>query len=490
MVGTVEGAVTISPERFGRYILLDRIGEGGMAEVFRAIMPGAEGFKRTLVVKRILSAHSQSAEFVDMFVREARIGAMLNHPNIVQVYDFGCVDGHYFLAMEYLRGRDVLAIIRRLRDAKLLFPPSLAAFIAHEVAGCLAYAHALTDTDGNSLDIVHRDVSPSNVMCLREGGVKLLDFGVAKAVGEFAHESTEQGIFKGKLAYMSPERVRSESIDGRSDLYSLGVVLWEMLTSRRLFRGASEIETFKNIQEMTVPLPSSLCSDIPSSLDNIVMHAVERDRSRRYASGQAMADDLEEVLRETKFKSRMLPKFLVELFGSALQSRQVTLSDLTPELLAAMSVYEKSDIEAGFTPGLSVATPMSRWKSPRLWGVCVAAVVAALAALLAGRASKLHEALPSAMRARPAVPGTTPAGVTGGAVASVQALAEPALRTATQATAAVEEPAAPASPAAKKPKRPLAGRRSANVSTHADGDAIGSGLSIDPFKEAATRGHP
>ncbi|HEX7499820.1 MAG TPA: protein kinase [Polyangia bacterium] len=484
------GAVVISPERFGRYILLDRIGEGGMAEVFRAIMPGAEGFKHTLVVKRILSPHSQSAEFVDMFVREARIGAMLNHPNIVQVCDFGCVDGHYFLAMEYLRGRDVLAIIRRLHDAKLPFPLSLAAFIAHEVAGGLAYAHALTGPDGRSFDIVHRDVSPANVMCLREGGVKLLDFGVAKGVGEFAHESTEQGIFKGKLAYMSPERVRSEPVDGRSDLYSLGVVLWEMLTSRRLFRGASEIDTFKNILELTVPPPSSLRSDIPSSLDNIVMHAIERDRSKRYASGQAMADDLEEVLRETKFKSRMLPKFLVELFGSALQSRQVTLSDLTPGLLAAVGVPEKPDAEAGSILGLSVATPISRWKSPRLWGICAAAVIAALVALVVGGASNVHEAVPSAMRARPAVPGTTPASATVEPVASVQVLAEPALRNAVQATAVVEDPPALASPAANKPKRPIAGRRSASVSTHADDDAIGSGLSIDPFKEAATRGHP
>ena len=171
-----------------------------MAEVFRAIMPGAEGFKRTFVIKRILSQLSQSANFVDMFVREARIGAMLNHPNIVQVYDFGSVDGHYFLAMEYLRGRDVLAIIKQLRDMKHPFPIPVAAFIAHEVAGCLAYAHGLTAPDGRPLDIVHRDVSPSNVMCLREGGVKLLDFGIASAVSESKAEHTEQGTFRGKLA--------------------------------------------------------------------------------------------------------------------------------------------------------------------------------------------------------------------------------------------------------------------------------------------------
>src|SRR5262245_32346450 len=172
------------PERFGRYVLLDRIGTGGMAEVFRAVMPGAEGFRQTFVVKRILAERSRASDFVEMFVQEARIGSMLSHPNIVQVFDFGNVGGDYFLAMEYLRGRDVQALMRRLRRENLLCPVPVAAFIAHEVAVCLGYAHDLLGPDRKRLNIVHRDVSPSNIMCLRTGGVKLLDFGIAKAAGD------------------------------------------------------------------------------------------------------------------------------------------------------------------------------------------------------------------------------------------------------------------------------------------------------------------
>ncbi|HMJ85834.1 MAG TPA: protein kinase, partial [Vicinamibacterales bacterium] len=151
-----------------------------MAEVFRAVMPGAQGFKQTLVVKRIIAERAHTEDFVDMFVQEARIGALLNHPNIVQVFDFGAVGEDYFLAMEYLRGHDVSAMMKKLHADGRVFPVPVAAFIAHEVAACLGYAHALTSADGKRLNIVHRDVSPSNIMCLRTGGVKLLDFGIAK----------------------------------------------------------------------------------------------------------------------------------------------------------------------------------------------------------------------------------------------------------------------------------------------------------------------
>ena len=208
------------PEQFGRYVLVERIGRGGMAEVFRAVMPGAEGFRRTFVVKRILAELSQANDFVDMFVREARIGALLNHPSIVQMYDFGNVAGNYFLAMEYLRGRDVAALLRRLRQVGQLCPPAIAAYVAREVAECLGYAHALVGADGKPLNIVHRDVSPSNIMCLTTGGVKLLDFGIAKAIGDTAPDRTERGAFKGKLSYMAPERIKRQPFDARSDLFS------------------------------------------------------------------------------------------------------------------------------------------------------------------------------------------------------------------------------------------------------------------------------
>lgn len=460
----VQAVSSIKPERFGRYVLLDRIGEGGMAEVFRAIMPGAEGFQRTFVIKKILGRLSQSASFVEMFVREARIGALLNHPNIVQVFDFGSVDGHYFLAMEYVRGRDVLAIIRRLRDMKLQFPVAIAAHIAHEVATCLNYAHALTGPDGRSLGIVHRDVSPSNVMCLREGGVKLLDFGIASAVSESVVEQTEQGTFKGKLAYIAPERLRNEPLDGRSDLYSLGVMAWEMLTRRRLFRGNSEAETFRNVLEMQIPPPSELRPDIPPSLDAIVLRMLERDRDKRYKTGKEVAEELEDVLRECDFRPKLLPALLVELFGSGAHSSQVALSCVTPDLLA--------DPSSTGTGSLSV-TPIVR-RRPR-WHWWTAGGVVAVLVIVALVAFGGHRATPKVA--------TSPAPAMVPAAPSVQAppAAERLPVVAQPAPVALVEPAVPA----PKAKRPFAKR----IAKPAAGDnAITNGKSIDPFAEAAQRG--
>jgi eukaryotic-like serine/threonine-protein kinase len=466
----VHAVSAIQPERFGRYVLLDRIGEGGMAEVFRAIMPGAEGFKRTLVIKKILSRLSDSAKFVDMFVREARIGSLLNHPNIVQVYDFGNVDGHYFLAMEYVRGRDVLAIIRRLRDMKRPFPLGVAAHIAHEVAACLGYAHGLTGSDGRSLGIVHRDVSPSNVMCLREGGVKLLDFGIASVVSEMAAEQTEQGTFKGKIAYMAPERMRDEPLDGRSDLYSLGVMLWEMLTCRRLFRGTSEAETFRNVMDMTIPAPSDLRPEVPTHLDAIVLRMLARDPNRRYQTGAQLADDLEDVVRECGFRSSTMPAFLVELFGTGVHSSQIALSCLTPELLAEVAGEPRTGTG-------SMPNTLTLFASKRPWWL-VAGVAAAVALplLLGARAGWFSRPKPAAA--------PTPTAVT----SSVPTLAAPvALPSST-----VEVPPvalAPTMPAKNKPsavKRPI--KPSGNHTNHVDDNVITSGKSIDPFAEAAKRG--
>jgi serine/threonine protein kinase len=227
-------------------------------------------------------------------------------------------------------------LMRKLREQSLMCPVPVAAFIAHEVAACLGYAHDLRDPDGKRLNIVHRDVSPSNIMCLRTGGVKLLDFGIAKAAGENT-ENTEQGLFKGKLAYVAPERIKNEPLDGRVDVFGLGVVLWEMLAGRRLFRGKSELETLNNVLEMKVRLPSALRPDVPPALDKIVMKALARNREERYPTGYAMAEDLEGVLHETSYQSKMLADLLREAFGSGLSNSQETLSSVTPEMLASLS---------------------------------------------------------------------------------------------------------------------------------------------------------
>jgi serine/threonine protein kinase len=468
----VQAVTSIRPERFGRYVLLDRIGEGGMAEVFRAIMPGAEGFKRTFVIKKILSKLRDSSAFVEMFVREARIGALLNHPNIVQVYDFGAVDGHYFLAMEYVRGRDVLAIIRRLRDMQRQFPIPIAAHIAHEVATSLDYAHALSGPDGRSLGIVHRDVSPSNVMCLREGGVKLLDFGIASAVNESVVEQTEQGTFKGKLAYIAPERLRNEPLDGQSDLYSLGVMVWEMLTRRRLFRGSSQAETFRNVLDMPIPPPSQLRPEVPASLDAIVLRMLERDRAKRYQTGKALADELEDVLRECNFRSKMLPALLVELFGSGIHSSQVALSCLTPELLLATA--EALPIDGTGSRALApVGSPRRPWR----WAVAGAVLVVGVMVvwgLLGGWVGGRNASPVASTPGLPAAPVAPAAPVMAPVVAPAPAPPVP--------DHSLE--AASSSPKAKR----AAVKRAVKASGSSDDNAITNGRSIDPFAEAAKRG--
>jgi len=304
------------------------IGKGGMAEVYRAVAHGLEGFQRVFVIKRILKDKSTAPEFVEMFVNEARISALLNHPNIVQIYDFGQIDGNYFLAMEHVRGKDLLSVLRQLRATGNQMSAEVAAYIAQQVALGLDYAHTLTHA-GKNLKIVHRDVSPSNVMLLRAGGVKLLDFGIAKAAMEIKTENeTQAGLVKGKLSYVSPEQIKGAGvIDGRSDVFALGVVLWESLTGRRLFFDRNDFQTMRNVVERPVPPPSTQRHDVPAALDFIVLRALERDPERRYPDAKTMADELEAVLQEARFAPRAMTRMLDELFGE--QNPQVEL--LVPE---------------------------------------------------------------------------------------------------------------------------------------------------------------
>jgi serine/threonine-protein kinase len=323
-VSDLPPAAAIAPhpdngQRFGRFLLQECIGRGGMAEVFRAVAQGVEGFQRVFVVKRIHKEKSANPALRDMFVNEARLSALLNHPNIVQVYDFGTIDDSYFISMEYLRGKDLLAVLRQLRAGRKVMPPALAAFIAREVAAGLAHAHGLTARGGKPLHIVHRDVSPSNIMLLRTGGVKLLDFGIAKANdvlfdGSDGHTAT--GRVKGKLSYLSPEQVRDESLDARSDIFSVGVVLWECLTGKRLFYDKVDYHTMNNVLERPVPPPSTQRPEIPPELDVIALRALERNRDHRYQEAKVLADELDHYLSEARFRPGVLVQMLDELFGS------------------------------------------------------------------------------------------------------------------------------------------------------------------------------
>jgi eukaryotic-like serine/threonine-protein kinase len=303
---------------FGRFLLQECIGRGGMAEVFRAVAHGVEGFQRVFVVKRIHKDKSANPALRDMFVNEARISALLNHPNIVQVYDFGLIDGCYFISMEHLKGKDLLLCLRQLRSEGMQMPPAVAAYIAREVAAGLAYAHGLKARGGKLLDIVHRDISPSNVMLLRSGSVKLLDFGIAKASSVLVENSghaTLTGIVKGKLSYLSPEQVRNEPLDSRSDLFSLGVVFWECLTGKRLFYDKAEYHTMDNVLNRRVPPPSQQRREVPPALDAIALRALHRNRDLRYQDAGAMVEELDAFLSEARLTSRAVPQLLDDLFG-------------------------------------------------------------------------------------------------------------------------------------------------------------------------------
>ena len=278
----IEGA-----QRLGHYELLHPLGAGGMAEVFKARAIGPAGFERDVVVKRILPAYGRDEDFVRMFTDEARILGLIHHPNVVQAFEFGEDDGTLFLALEYVEGPSLSRILRALRAANRRMPPAIAAYIGREICRALDCVHRLEDENGTRLEVVHRDVTPSNIIVTPWGGVKLLDFGVAKFAS--AARSTRAGTVKGKPAYLAPEQLEGKPIDGRVDLFALGIVMHEMLSLQHLFAGESDLHTAKKIMEMEIPGLTAHRPDVPEELERIVMRALERDRRNRFSTAAEMA---------------------------------------------------------------------------------------------------------------------------------------------------------------------------------------------------------
>ena len=307
-----------TPDTFGHYQLLELIGKGGMAEVFRAQAPGIDGFAEGFVVKRIRPDKSDSPKFVQAFCEEARITALLRHPNIVQVYDFGQIDGDYFMAMEYLRGKDLATVMRAARARRGALPPSLAVFVAREIARALHHAHTLVLPDGTPGGIVHRDVTPSNIMLLAAGGVKILDFGIAKAVARARppQDAGQPPRLAGKLAYLSPELVRGSAVDHRSDVFSLGVVLWEMVAGERLFAADDESETVRNVLLLPIAQASRRRDGIPAQLDAIIARALAREPAERYETAAAFAAELDRFLAEAPVADGAIAELFESLFSA------------------------------------------------------------------------------------------------------------------------------------------------------------------------------
>jgi serine/threonine protein kinase len=282
------------PEQFGTYWLLDRIAVGGMAEVFRAKTFGAQGFEKVLVIKRILDRFAEDADFVEMFIDEAKLSVQLTHPNIAQIFDFGREESNYFIAMEAVDGQDLKSLLRRLAERQERMPIEFACHIGHQLARGLDYAHKRSDAMGLPLNIVHRDVSPSNAIVSYDGEVKIIDFGIAHA--ESANRESESGVLKGKYSYMSPEQASGFELDQRSDIFSAGICLWEMLTGHRLFRHATEIETLEAIKAAVVPRPSEYNPDVPPALDGICLTALAREATDRYQEASELQNALGDFL--------------------------------------------------------------------------------------------------------------------------------------------------------------------------------------------------
>lgn len=323
------------PDTIAQYELLTKFATGGMAELFLARELGVAGLERVVVIKRLLPHLADDPESVDMFLREARLVARLNHPNVVQTYELGEEDGEYFLAMEYLHGSTLRELQGLADDRGEGLPLEIAVSSIDQAARGLHAAHELRDFEGNLVELIHRDVSPQNLMVTEEGYVKLLDFGVAKAAE--GKEATQSGNLKGKFSYMSPEQLHREELDRRSDIFALGVVLWELMTGERLFDRDGELETMQAITEESVPPPSSRNAAIPDPLDAVVIRALAKDREQRYQTAEQLRQDLVEVGegRDLLVGEHEIADYLQEVAGEQLEARRETLQEALERSLTA-----------------------------------------------------------------------------------------------------------------------------------------------------------
>ncbi len=305
---------------FGRYFLLEKIASGGMAEIFRAVLTGVEGFEKVVVIKRIHPVWSERREFITMLVDEAKLLVHLNHPNIVQVFELGREGETYYIAMEYVEGVDLRQCVQRLKALNRRLPPEIALRIVIESLKGLHYAHERTLKNRGRLGIVHRDVSPQNILLSFEGEVKVTDFGIAKAMTQ-THE-TQTGVLKGKYAYMSPEQAVGAALDARTDVFAAGIVLYELLFACRLFAAKSEVETLDKVRKAEIPWPEASAELFPG-LKAALETALEKDPERRFADAEAFAEALSACLpADRKAGRRPLAAFLSELFSEEIVQRR------------------------------------------------------------------------------------------------------------------------------------------------------------------------
>jgi serine/threonine-protein kinase len=325
-------------QTIGRYQLLAHLASGGMAEIYLARQTGIGGFEKLVVVKKILPNLAREKVFVEMFLDEAVIAAQLNHPNVVQIYDLGQSGDDYYIAMEYLEGESLGHLTSEGTRVRKPLPPGLAAGIVTQVCDGLAYAHAFEDDNGKPMGIVHRDISPHNIIVLFSGVVKVVDFGIAKAASKM--HQTKVGTLKGKLAYMSPEQCMGSEVDARSDVFSLGVVLWELLTHRRLFKREVEPAMIRAIMDEPIPKVHDVRKDAPAALAAAADKALSKKPEDRYPGAAEMKADLQAYLRQESLEAgaEQIAGYAHEVLGKRARTKKRLLEDIRKKGVKGVSL--------------------------------------------------------------------------------------------------------------------------------------------------------
>jgi serine/threonine protein kinase len=315
------------PIPFGRYLLLDRVNIGGMAEVWRGKVFGAGAFERLVAIKRILPNIAEDEEFISMFQDEAKISVQLTHANICQIYELNRIGSSLYIAMEYVPGKDLRSIFERARKKGEPPPVPLVCYVIGKLCEGLDYAHRKKDSYGRELNVVHRDVSPQNVLISFEGEVKVIDFGIAKAAGKVT--KTQAGILKGKFGYMSPEQIRGLPLDRRSDVFAIGVCLYEVLTGERLFVGESDFQVLEKVRKAEVLPPSTYNRKIPEALERIVLKALAKDPEDRFQYASDLADELQRFLitSDSIFSRKDLMQFMKSTFAEEVERERARLAE-------------------------------------------------------------------------------------------------------------------------------------------------------------------
>jgi serine/threonine protein kinase len=339
-------------KKFGRYFLLDHLAQGGMAEIYRARLASSDGAGRIIVIKKVIAGFGNNADFLSMFKSEIQVTMGFNHPNIVQVYDFGEEENQPYIAMEWVDGKNLKQFLNRFAELKKPFPIELATHIIEQSAAGLHYAHSYRDkVSGNPLNIVHRDISPQNLLISYEGTPKVIDFGIAKATTN--QEATQAGVIKGKPSYLSPEQISGEALDGRSDVFALGAVLWEVLTGRKLFAGDNDLAVLKMIEacQTHVKPPSTLNPKVPKELDYIVLRSLAKQREKRFQSAEEMQRALHKFLYNyyPEFNPTDLSYYARDLFKNEIvedRKRILKLSEKAEQVLANLKSSESTQARA------------------------------------------------------------------------------------------------------------------------------------------------